>query len=60
MKIAAVLAFALGLVAFASCDAPTFTCVEYQSPANPAVCYCKSDGHVCDDMGDCIASCPVD
>ena len=60
MKLAAVLAFALGLAGFASCDAPTFTCVEYQSPANPGGCYCKADGITCDDWGDCIAACPVD
>ena len=55
----AVVGLAVGF-AFASCDAPTFTCVEYQSPANPGGCYCKADGKTCDNWGDCIAACPAD
>lgn len=60
-RIAVVLGLVAGLVASAGfkCDAATFECYAGQSPANPPGCFCKADHAVCEDMGDCMTSCPV-
>jgi hypothetical protein len=54
----------LAAAAVTSCDAETFYCVSLEAPTtNPPGpghgCFCKADGRLCDDLGTCIAECPL-
>ena len=57
-KIVAVLVMGL-MATFASCDAPTFWCLDDLEPGGPWTCHCKYGVQECADMGDCMANCPL-
>lgn len=44
----------LFLLAFVSCDTPTFYCGDVDHPSS---CYCKGDFQPCDGLGECMRSC---